>query len=62
MILEKIEQFEPWNSLMYKQHKTDTERLLLQAVVMLSTQLPYRKSTPDEVYKEVCMQVQGLYK
>ena len=31
-------QFKSWGSLMYKHNKTEAERLLIQAVAMLSTQ------------------------
>ena len=54
-------QFKSWGSLMYKHNKTEAERLLIQAVAMLSTQLAYDKWTPDGIYEEVCRQAQGLY-
>lgn len=61
-ILEALDRFESWESLLYKQNKSNTERLLIQATAMLSTQPNYVKMTPHEIYEEICVQTQGLYK
>lgn len=40
----------PWYDLLYKTDKTDVERMLLKAVLMLSTQPAFSALTPEKIY------------
>lgn len=62
MILKTSKKFDSWNTLLYKKDKTETERLLIEAVAMLSTEPSFSNMTPDEVYTKVCANTQGLFK